>query len=593
MKNKKNIIAKTVMQRKKIRQDNIYQLGITMAIIILLAIVSNHLFTRIDLTSDNRYTLSEHTKSMLKDIDDIVYFKVYLDGDLPAGFMRLQNATREILDEFRAYGKDNIQYEFIDPAESPDRRTRNEVFRQLYEKGIDPTSLQIKEADGGDRQKTIFPGVMVSYRGEEIPVNILKNYVGYSPEGNLNASIQALEYELTFAIHKLTTRIAPKIGFIEGHGELDSMQVNDIAHTLAEFYHLERVPLNGNLYSLRDTLNRNKYNLIIIAKPKNAFTEKDKFLIDQYIMNGGRVLWLVDNVNVNMDSLAYSRSTLGLINKLNLNDQLFRYGVRINPNLVQDMQCAVIPVNTALAGQKPKFTPAPWIYFPIIAPSQNHTITRNLDMVKLQFANIIDTVGEDPNIKKTILLASSKYSRAVTAPILIDLSLISEKIEPSRFNKSFLPTGVLLEGTFNSVFANRITPLLSKNSEIAFKNVSNPTKMIVISDGDIIRNHVHGVGKNMKALPLGYDRFTKQTFGNKELILNCINYLCDMQGLLEARTKEYKLRLLDRPKITKERVKWQIINVVLPVLLVILSGAFFIYFRKRRYAKNINKQADT
>ncbi len=573
------------MQRKKIKQDNIFQLGITMAIIILLTIVSNYLFTRIDLTSDKRYTLSEHTKSMLKNVDDIVYFKVYLDGDLPAGFIRLQNATREILDEFRAYGKDNIQYEFIDPAESPDRKTRNEVFRQLYEKGIEPTSLQIKETDGGDRQKTIFPGVMVSYRGEEIPVNILKNYIGHSPEGNLNASIQALEYELTFAIHKLTTHIAPKIGFIEGHGELDSMQVNDIAYTLSEFYHLERVPINGNLYSLRDTFNHNKYELIIIAKPQNAFSEKDKFIIDQHIMNGGRVLWLIDNVNVNMDSLAYSRSTLGVINKLNLNDQLFKYGVRINLNLVQDVQCAVIPVNTAMAGQKPKFTPAPWIYFPIIPPSQKHAITRNLDMVKLQFANVIDTVGEDHDIKKTILLASSKYSRAVTAPILVDLSLISEKIEPSRFNKSFMPTGVLLEGKFKSVFANRMPSAISKNSEFAFKEVSQQTKMIVISDGDIIRNHVHGAGKNIKALPLGYDRFTKQTFGNKELILNCVNYLCNMQGLLEARTKEYKLRLLDRPKINEERTKWQIINIVLPVLLVILSGILFVYFRKRKYSK--------
>lgn len=573
------------MQQKKIKQDNILQLAITLAIIVLLTIVSNYLFTRIDLTSDKRYTLSEHTKTMLKDIDDIIYFKIYLDGDLPAGFTRLHNATREILDEFRAYGKDNIQFEFIDPAESPDQKTRNEIFRQLYDKGLEPTNLKINEKDGGKSQKIIFPGIIISYRGEEIPVTILKKYIGYSAEGNLNASIQALEYELTFGIHKLITRKAPKIGFIEGHGELDSTEVNDIAKTLAEYYHLERVPLNGYIYSLRDTLKRNKYDLIVIAKPQESFSETDKFLIDQYLMHGGRALWLIDKVAVNMDSLAYSRSTLGIASNLNLDDQLFKYGVRINPNLVQDVQCAVIPVNTALVGQEAKFAPAPWVYFPLIVPSQHHAITRNLDMVKSQFINVIDTVGEDSEINKTILLTSSKYSRVVNAPILVDLSLINEDLNPTRFNKSFLTTGILLEGSFTSVYKNRISPLISKNSEFDFKEKSEPTKMIIISDGDIIRNNVHRVGNKTEALPLGYDRFTQQTFGNKEFMLNCVNYLCDMNGLLEARTKEYKLRMLDRPKINKERLKWQIINVLLPVLLVIFCGLLFAYIRNKKYSK--------
>ncbi len=573
------------MQQKKLRNDNIFQLIITLAIIVLLTIISNYLFTRIDLTSDKRFTLSDNTKEMLKGIDDIVYFKVYLDGDLPAGFKRLQNSTKEILDEFRAYAKDNIQYEFIDPTASPDRKTRDNIFHQLYQKGLNPTNLKVSEQGGGNSEKLIFPGIIVSYHGQEVSVNILKNYVGKSAERNLNESIQALEYELTFAIHQLTTRHVPRIGFIEGHGELDTIEVDDLAKTLSQYYYLARVPIDGYLYSLRDTLNRNKYDLIVIAKPQNKFSENDKFIIDQYIMNGGKVLWMIDDVNVNMDSLAHSRSTVGLPYDLNLNDMLFKYGIRVNQTLIQDIQCNVIPVNTSMAGQEPRFAPAPWIYFPLISPSQNNTITRNLDMIKTEFVNSIDTVGEDPEIKKTILLTSSQYSRFVTAPILIDLSIINERPDPARFNKSFLPVGVLLEGKFPSVFANRITPLIKNNPEFAFKAKSVPTKMIVISDGDIIRNDVQGMGKKQEAIPLGYDRFTRKTFGNKELILNCINYLCDMQGLMESRSKDYKLRLLDRPKVMEHRLKWQIINVVLPVVLVILSGLIFIYFRKRKYAK--------
>ncbi|MDA3892230.1 MAG: gliding motility-associated ABC transporter substrate-binding protein GldG [Salinivirgaceae bacterium] len=572
-----------MMQRKKIRQENINQLGITLVIIILLGIISSYIFTRIDLTSDKRYTLSENTKTLLKETEDIVYFKIYLTGDLPAGFIRLENATREILDEFSAYGKDNIQYEFIDPAENPDKKTRNKFFNQLYKKGLNPINLKVKEKDGANSQKYIIPGIIVSYKGKELPVNILKQYVGNSPEGNLNASIQALEYELTFAIHQLTSKRIPKIGFLKGHGELSNMELNDIAQTLSEYYQIEGVFTDEYLYSLRDSLGANIYDLIVIAKPQNTFSEKDKFLIDQYIMNGGRTLWLVDNVKVDLDSLAYSRSTLAIINNLNLDDQLFKYGVRINSNLIQDMQCAVIPVNTAIAGQEAKFAPAPWIFSPLLTPMQNHPITRNLDMIKSEFASSIDTVGENVSVKKSVLLTSSKYSRTANAPSIIDLSIVDAKLNPDQFNNPFLLAGILLEGSFNSVFTNRPAPIKKRNILVAHN--SQPTKMIVISDGDIIKNQVRGVGENTETLPLGYDRFTKQTFGNKELLINCINYLCDMDGLLQARTKEHKLRMLDKPKINKQRLKWQLINVLLPIMLIILSSLVYSYIRKKRYSK--------
>jgi len=572
------------MKRNELKKDNILQLIVIISMVILISILSGFLFTRFDLTSDKRYTLSKHTKSMLRESEDIIYFKVYLNGDLPAGFLRLQNSVREILDEFRAFGKDNIQYEFIDPAGSTDKKTRNDVFRQLYEKGLEPTNLQVKEKDGTTSQKIIFPGILVSYRGTEVAVNILKNYVGYSPEGNLNSSIQSLEYELSFAMQKLMTQKPPKIGFLEGHGELNPLSVDDIAKTLANYYVLQRVSINEYLYSLRDTLGKNNFDLVVIAKPEKPFSEKDKFILDQYLMNGGHLLWLIDPVNISLDSLSRSRSTLAMGNPLNLDDQLFKYGIRLNQNLVQDMQCATIPVNTGMVGQPAKFAPAPWVYFPLLVPSDKNPITKNLDIIKSQFASVIDTVGESGTIQKTILLTTSKYSRIVNAPALIDLSVINEKIEPSRFNKSYLPVGVLLEGTFKSAFANRVSPLISNNQQIGFLKVSKPAKMIVFSDGDMIQNSTQQNEGKLEALPLGYDRYTRQTYGNKELMLNSINYLCNRQGLMETRSKEFKLRMLDKPKILSQRVVWQFINIVLPVLLVIAFGMIYHLVRKKKFA---------
>lgn len=570
-------------QQAKLKQENIYQLVIMLIVIVILGIVSNKYFVRIDLTSDKRYTLSENTKSMLKEIDDIVYFKVYLTGDLPAGFIRLENATRELLDEFSVYANNNIQYQFIDPSENPDIKSRNNLYAQLYKKGLNPIDLKVKEKGGSQSQKYIVPGLIVSHKGKEYPVNILKQNVGYSPEANLNSSIQALEYELTLAMHQLTSKSAPKIGFIKGHGELSNMYLNDIATALSEFYFVEGIYINEDPYSLQDSAGNNIYDLIVIAKPQQKFSEKDKFLIDQFIMNGGNSLWLIDNIAADMDSLAYHRSILANINSLNLDDQLFKYGVRINPNLVQDLQCAVIPVNTAMAGQEAKFAPAPWIFSPMLTPVKNHAITQNIDMIKSEFVSSIDTVGQGDATKKTVLLTSSNYSRTVNAPAMIDLSIVNTQLNPKQFSQQFLTTGILIEGQINSVFTNRPAPI--KKTPNPKKDLSLPAKIIIYSDGDIIKNLVRGIGENIETLPLGYDRYTKQTFGNKELLMNSIHYLCNTEQLLEARTKEYKLRLLDKAKISEQRIKWQLINVALPIVIVILAGILIFYLRKRKYTK--------
>lgn len=557
------------------------KLILSITIIVLINILSAYLFTRFDLTADKRYTLSENTKQIISNLDDIVYFEIYLDGKMPASFLRLKKSTKELLDEFRVYGKDNIQYKFTEPAKETDKKTRDMVFQKLYKKGLMPINLQVKEKDGSTSQKIIFPSIIVSYKGKDYPINLLKNNNSQLSEESLNTSVQSLEYELAFAIDNLLTEKPQKIAFLQGHGELPPAQIQDFAQSLSASFKVQILNINNNKYSLTDSSGTNIFELLIIAKPTMRFSEKDKFIIDQFIMNGGKTLWLIDPINVEMDSLSKGATTLAISRDLNINDQLFKYGVRINQNLIQDVQCMLIPVNTALEGSKPKFTSAPWLYAPLLLPSDAHPISRNLNLVSSEFPSVIDTVGLNKKVKKQFLLASSDRSRAVNTPVQIDLSMISKRVNTQMFNRKFLPVSVLLEGVFTSVYKNRKSPFDTKTH----KTESKQTKMVVIADGDIIKNKVIGVGSNKKILPLGYDRYTKQTFGNKEFLLNTANYLCNKQHLLKLRVKEQKLRLLDKVKITHHKLKWQIINAVVPVLIIIIFGIIFNFLRKNKYAK--------
>lgn len=562
------------------RKKYIKQLTLALLTIIAINVISEHLFTRFDLTSDKRYTLSDNTKQMIKKIDDIVYFEIYLDGNLPASFFRLKKSVNELLDEFRVYGKDFIQYKFIDPNQEQDAKKREVILKKLYNKGLMPINLQVKEKDGGSSQKIIFPSIMVSYKNNEIPINLLKNNTNRLSEESLNAAVESLEYELTFAIDNLTKTRVTKIAFLQGNGELLPAQVSDLAQSLSASFQLQWVDIKENPYALVDENGKNKYELLIVAKPTLAFSEKDKFIIDQFVMNGGKSIWLIDAVNVEMDSLSKGATTLAVSRDLNLDDQLFKYGVRINPNLIQDMQCMLIPVNTAIAGETPKFTSAPWLYAPLLLPSDAHSVTKNLNLISSEFPSVIDTVGLNKNVKKQFLLASSDRSKIVNIPIEINLGMVAQRINIQSFRHKFLPVAVLLEGSFSSVYQNRKSPF-----SIKVKNKSEATKMLIISDGDIIRNQVIGVGANQKILPLGYDRYTKQTFGNKEFLLNAVNYLSDNQHLLKLRTKEHKLRLLDKTEINFHKLKWQMLNVVLPIVLIVLFGIVFYFLRKRKYTK--------
>lgn len=563
------------------KKQHITETIICVAILLLISVLSSYFFARFDLTADKRYSLSKPTRLMLANLDDEVYFKVYLDGELPAGFKRLQNSVREMLDEFRAYGGENIQYEFIDPSENPNEQARQRIFRELYQKGLDPTNLQVREKDGGMSQKLIFPGILVSYQGRDVAVNILKKHVTSTADANLQTSIQSLEYDLTFAINQLLTPTAPIIGFVRGHGELPPQQMDDMSYTLSKFYNLRQVDADAEILKT-DSIGQLLYRLLIVAQPIMEFPETDKFLIDQYIMAGGRVLWLIDNTTASIDSLSHGRNEIATAIELNIDDQLFNYGIRLNNNLIQDMQCAVIPVNTALVGQSPQFTPAPWVFSPIVMPTAGHPLTKNLDMIRIDFASSVDTVGLDANVSKTVLLATSGNSRTVSLPTQVDLSIISNKLEPEVFNKSGLAVAVLLEGQFRSAFANR--PLNVEGfSRQQFRQQSEPTRMIVVSDGDIIRNQFRQNGDQLEPLPLGYDRYTRQTFGNKEFLLNAVNYLCGFDELMESRSKEFKLRMLDKAKVQEQRTLWQVSNVILPVVLVVFFGLIFNYLRKRRF----------
>lgn len=569
------------MKRKEIKKKNITQLLLSLIIIGLIGFLSSYIFVRFDLTAEKRYTLSETTEKYLEEINDVVYLKIYLNGDdLPYGFKKLQNSTKEMLEEFRHFAGDNIQYEFIDPFESPDLNTRGEIGRQLMDKGLIPTSIEQRDEKGGVSEKLIFSGAIVTYREKEVSLELLKNNIGISGEQNLNNSIQSLEYEIVNAINKLIKTDKDKIAFIEGHGELRDFEIADIVGSLSEFYIVDRVKIDGLLHRLEG------YACIVIAKPDSVFSEKDKFVIDQFIMNGGKSLWLVDAVDAVLDSLKSKSSLLGLINNTGLDDQLFKYGFRVNPVLVQDMQCGALKINTAPYGIAPKFSLFPWTYSPLLISNYSHPMTKNLDLIKSEFVSSVDTVGNNSDIKSEFLLSSSNHSRIVNAPIRISLEKIYEPLDERYFNKSYIPVAVLREGVFESLYKNRIAPEIRDSKQIKFKEKSKQTKIIVVGDGDIIKNQYRIRGGEIQPLPLGYDRHTDMTFaGNKDFILNSIGFLLDDSGLMNVRNREIKLRLLDKAKISNERLKWQLINTLAPIIFIILFGIMINVIRRRKYRK--------
>ena len=577
-------------KKKNIKRSNIIQLCLGIAILLLVNIIASFIFTRFDLTAEKRYSLAPATKRMLKGLKDDVFFKVYLEGDLPPGFRRLANETKEMLDEFRAYSN-HIQYEFVDPSANPDEKERTDGYKLLAERGLEPTEIHLNKK-GQASQMIIFPGAIATYGVHEVPVQLVLSQLGQEADKALNSSVQSLEYNLASAIQKLVQPIKPRVAFIQGEGELSQIETQDAQNALSEFYNVDRITINHKINSLAIRLKGknsdklvNKYRAIIIAKPTKPFDEKDKFLIDQFIMRGGKVLWLIDPVYASMDSLQKLNSTMGLVNNTNLDDILFNYGARLNTNLILDKVALPIPVKTGQIGDQPQFDYFPWYYFPVLTPTISHPIVNGLNAIKTEFISSVDTV-EAEGIKKTVLLTTSPYSRIVNAPVYIDLDILKKPADDNEYNKGPQPVALLLEGKFISNFMFRIPPELSDNKDLQFiSKCQTPTKMIVVGDGDIIKNQFQ-LSKGY-FLPLGYDQYTRQTFGNKDFLLNAMNYLCDDSGLISVRSRELTLRLLDSTKLENQRLFWQILNLILPLILIIIFSFFKLRIRKRKYSRQV------
>jgi ABC-2 type transport system permease protein len=578
LKSEQNDFVVELMKTNINNMNPLLNLLVSIIFILVLAYLLSYYYYRFDLTTEKRYTLSEISRTSLHNLKDTVHIRVYLDGDLNIPFRKMRQSIMEILDEFKVYAKDNLDYIFINPFDNKDPKMNSKIISELYEKGLKPTNIHARDKEGGSSEKMIFPGALLSYRDVEVPVNLLKNNPGLGPEENINNSIQALEFEFIRVISSLSPDTTERIAFIEGHGELDEYHVRDVTNDLGWYFQVDRGKIDGRPGIL------DRYKAVIIAKPTGNFSEQDKFVLDQYLMNGGKILWFLDMVDASMDSISEGGSMIALINQHNLDDVLFRYGVRVNPVLVQDVQCNMIPVNVAFAGTPADFRPAPWLYSPLLSSPNTHPITRNLNMIRTEFTGNIDTIGTRKAIKRTVLLRSSELSRHINPPAMISLDEVRIPLRQELFTSKYQPIAVLLEGKFETAFKNRGISELFPDTTLKIIGSSKQTGMLVVADGDIIRNDIRLTPQGMLISPLGFDRYTQQTFGNKEFILNAIHYLTGHAALIDLRSRELTLRLLDKSKITTERLKWILINTVGPPLLIILTGFVFTWLRKKRYS---------
>lgn len=576
-------------ERKNLKRSQLISFIITLIIIVVVNVIASFVYTRFDLTSEKRYTLSDTSKEILRNLDDYVYLRIYLEGEFPAGFKKLRKETKEMLDEFRAYSK-FIDYDFINPSESNDAAERSETYKILYQSGLNPTELSIQTKDGA-QQIVIWPCALVSYKNKELPLDLLDTQVGKSSQDALNNSAQNLEYKFISAIKDLTQKNRPNIAFIEGHGELSEKEVYDITQTLSKKYVVDRVTINEQITALNKRIERSdssiyitsRYDAIVIAKPTQPFSEKDKFIIDQYIMRGGKVLWLIDPIFASMDSLQSSESTMGNSLDLKLDDMFFKYGLRLNKNLMLDYNAAAIALRTGQMGGQAQIEYFRWYYFPLLNAASNSNIVKNINPIKADFVSSIDPVVSDSDIQKIPLLKTSDYSKISAAPVFISLSLLRQAPDKRMFSQKGQNVAYLLKGTFESLYANRMSSAIVESEEIGFLSNSLETSMIVVADGDIIRNQFH-IPKGYP-LPLGFDQYTQVTYGNKEFIENAISYLIDGEGLISIRSRELKIRLLDMNKVNNDTMLWQIVNVIVPSALVVVFGFILAFIRKRKYSK--------
>lgn len=570
------LFALLQQRQKSLKDQTLFKL---VGALVIIAILSAFTFTRFDFTAEKRYTISPISRELLDGLQHPVKVTVYLQDDLTGGMKRLQRATNDMLIDLRSYSHGKLLVDYIDPLEGLSTSEQEPVIQDLISKGLMPTNLNVT-TESGNTQKVIFPWAAVSSNGHVALVNLLnaQTQMSLTADEQLNNSIQNLEYAFTSAIKKATGNGVEAIGFTTGHNELNDQQLNGAIQSLSDGFIVGRVNLKSIPF---DSLA--KIKLVVVAKPDKPFTEDEKFKLDQYIMRGGRVIWALDQVSAELDSLrGHGGEQLAFNKQLNLDDQLFGYGVRVNYDLIADINCAQIPMNTGNIAGQPQIQMVPWLYYPVLItlPKQKQPIVKNLDGVYSQFASTIDILGAK-NITATTLLNSSPYNKKVAAPFEISLQSIEQAPDPKEFQSEPKAIGVLLEGKFKSGFKNRPVPV-GITDKVEQMDESAPTKMIVISDGDIFKNQV---GADGSPYPLGYDRYTQETYGNKNLLLNIADYLTDDSGLIELRTKEIKLRLLDKARVRSEKLYWQVINTFLPLLLVLIFAIFQHYARRRKYAR--------
>ncbi len=546
--------------------------------VIAVNIVSSLFFHRFDLTEEKRYTLTASTKKLLQHIEQPISIEVFLEGkDLPAGIKVLRNETRELLQEFRTLSHGRVTYKFVDINAIKDQKKREDFQMELVKKGLRPTNLEVK-SESGFTEKLVFPGAIVSANGREIPVQILENQFSVGAQGSLNNSISFLEYKVANSIQKIVKQHPAKIAFLQGHGESGIQQLEGFLEALAaQSFQLDKVELD------KDKLLNNQIDILIIAKPQTAFNDYEKFLIDQYIMHGGKPLWMLDNTICDLDSFKLAPSIVAVPRELNVDDLLFRYGVRMEHNLVLDLYCNQIPIIESIGGNpQPKLFP--WVFYPMAINKNNHPIVKNLDPVALKFCSSIDTLN-NPDVRKTILLSSSMYARVQQTPFPIFLEGAKQKPDPGLFNQKDIPLAVLLEGNFTSLYRNQFTAdfqQLLDIQKVDFQPKSLANKMIVIGDGDVAN-----VERDTKGVPLalGYDKYSRKLFANKDFLLNCVEYLVDDNNLIDARNREVKMRLLDKAKLLNQKGFWQVATFGVPLLLMLVFGVAYNSRRKTKYSR--------
>lgn len=546
-----------------------YSLLIGCLIVVLLNILSANLFFRIDLTSDKRHSVSQPTKQLMAGLNQEVDVTIYLDGEMNSGFLRLKRSVVELLDELSIYAPEGINYSFTNPTSLPQEEQKR-LMQLFAENGISPTTIYERNRDGKSVQRLLFPWLRISYGDKQQWVSLLKNIKGNSGEENLNISIESLEFQLTDAIRLLTQKEIQKIAFIEGHGELSDYNTWDISLALSRYFQIDRGVLGTDASVLDD------YKAIIIAAPTQPFSENDKYIIDQYIMRGGRVLWLIDGVRLDENSLSTTGMSPTIPMDVNLTDMLFRYGVRVNPMIVQDQQCLLVPVNVASEGEPAHFEPMPWYFAPLLLTSPNHPVSRNLPQVTGTFVSCLDMVGENENLRRDVLLATSNATHIISAPAAINVEEI--ELTPDYFNLAYVPVAVALDGVFPSLFAHRLMPQNITNAPAKLKE-SVPTKQIVMASGSFISNDI----QDGQPLPVGYDRYTQTQFGNRDFFVNALLYLTDDQGWINLRNKQLKIRLINKNIATNARLPLQLINVGMPLLLLAIFGVVFLWMRRRVY----------